>query len=197
MRTPIPIYIQDVFSEIVSNVSTKLTTKLQTVNPRITGVHYLYGTGYEIIETLMQLSKTAPFEKYPCVCLFLNVNEEFNESLGIYSRLPELRIAIVNGTDANYKAKQRDDKNFKPILTPIYQELLEEMFLSCALQKPGLGYDHSATRNYFWGREVLYGHEANVFEDKLDAINVTFRDLKILSTYCPKPCGQQLANVGS
>lgn len=188
MTKPRPIYIQDVFADVVNIVSSRLTATLQAVNPKITGVHYEYGTGYEIIETLMQRTKTRPFDKYPIVCLFLDVREVFNEDIGIYSRVPDLRIAIANGTNVNYKAAERDIKNFKPILTPICQELLEAMRLSCAFLKPNTGFRHEAQRNYFWGRGGLYGKDGNIFEDKLDAIEITFRDLKILETYCPS-CG--------
>lgn len=190
MKKPLPIYIQDIFKEVVEAVSTKLTAQLKETDSKITGVHYEFGTGYEIIETLAQRSKVKPLEKYPMVCLILDVLEIKNEEAGIYSRIPELTVFIVYGTKPTYKAAQRDEKSFKPILTPIYQELLEQMFYSCAFFKQGIGFEHDQKRNYFWGRrESLYGKEANTFEDKLDAIELTFRNLKILKTYCPKKCG--------
>lgn len=189
MKQPISIYPQDVFTDIVEAVSSKLTAQLQLIDEAITGVHFQFGSGLEIIETLKQQSDIDPFEKYPLVCMFLDVQEEHNEEAGIYSRLPELRMAIVYGTDANYKAEERDEYNFRPILTPIYQTLLEQMMYSCAFMKSGLGFEHSATRNYYWGRYGLYGKEGNIFNDKLDAIELTFRNLKILKTYCPKKCG--------
>lgn len=189
MKKPIAIYPQDVFADVVEMVSAKLTTQLQEVDDAITGVHFQFGTGLEIIETLLQQTEMDPFSKYPLICMFLDVQEEHNEEAGIYSRIPELRMAIVYGTDSNYKAAQRDEKNFKPILTPIYQELLDQMMNSCAFMKSGLGFEHSMTRNYYWGRSGLYGKEGNIFQDKLDAIELTFRDLKILKTYCPNKCG--------
>lgn len=197
IKQPLPILIQDVMSDVVDAVNDDLLTYLKEQDSEITKVHFQFGTGYEIIETLQQISEVNPFEKYPLVAMFLDVKEVMNEERGIYSRIPILRMAIVCTTDQNYKAAERDLKTFKPILIPIYQSLLHHMSIICAFFKPGNGFEHEMTRNYFWGRQGLYGKEGNVFNDKCDAIELEFRDLKILSTYCPKPCGQQLANVGS
>lgn len=186
MKSPIPIYIQDVFAEIVSRVSAEMLPILQAIYPQITGVHYQYGTGYEIIETLNQMTQNDNnLDKYPLVCLFLDVNEEFGTDAGIYSTIPNLRIAICNDTKRDMKAPQRDELNFKPILTPIYQSLLRQMKYSKAFKAVSLDFRHDAKRNYFWGREGVYGKEGSVFNDKLDAIEITFKDLKISTTYCP------------
>jgi len=193
MTSPNPIYIQDIFAEIVAKVSAEMLPTLQALNAEkgyeLTGVHYQYGTGYEIIETLNQMSlNDTNVNKYPLICLFLDVKEEFGTAPGIYSNIPELRIAICNSTDSNFKAYQRDELNFKPILTPIYQSLLRQISLT-KNTFVGVGNPenlrHDAKRNYFWGREGVYGKEGAVFNDKLDAIEITFRNLKINSSYCP------------
>ncbi len=183
MKSPIPIYIQDVFASIVAKVSTEMLPTLQALYPQITGVHFQYGTGFEIIQTLDQMTlNDSNVDKYPLICLFLDVNEEFATEAGIYSTIPTLRVAICNDTKAEFKAPQRDAMNFKPILTPIYQCLLRQMQVSGAFMFDGLGFRHDAKRNYFWGRESVYGKEGATFNDKLDAIEITFRDLKIYST---------------
>lgn len=182
----IPIYIQDVMTNVVNKVSEKLLPSLQQVDENITAVHFQYGTYYEIIETLEQLSSTSAFDKYPLVCLFLDVEEEMNSQIGMYSNIPRLRIAICTGTDANYKSYQRDEKTFKPILTPIYVELLNQMRNIGAFQYPNNGFEHTQRRNYFWGREGVYGKEATKFNDRLDAIELTFKNLKLLVNYCIK-----------
>jgi len=189
MTSPIPIYIQDVFKMIIQKVSIEMMPILTALNAEkgynLTGVHFQYGTGYEIIETLNQMSKNdSAINKYPLVCLFLDVEERFGTDAGIYSEIPQLRIAICNSTDSNFKAYQRDEENFKPILTPIYQSLLRHMQYEGAFMFPSIGFAHNAKRNYFWGREGVYGKEGAIFNDKLDAIEITFRDLKIYSTYC-------------
>ena len=189
MKSPNPIYIQDVFSEIVAKVNTEMLPALEALNLakgyNLTGVHYQYGTGLEIIETLSQMSQNdSEMDKYPLICLFLDVNETFGTEAGVYSEIPTLRMAIINSTDMNFKAYQRDDENFKPILTPIYQCLLRRMHTEGAFMFNGLGFEHDAKRNYFWGREGLYGKEGSIFNDRLDAIEITFRNLKIYSSYC-------------
>jgi len=191
MTSPNPIYIQDVFAEIVAKVSAEMLPTLQALNAEkgyeLTGVHYQYGTGYEIIETLNQMSQNnSNVNKYPLICLFLDVKEEFGTAPGIYSNIPELRIAICNSTSDTFKAYQRDEENFKPILTPIYQSLLRQLSLRGDIFMGVSGKDlrHDAKRNYFWGREGVYGKDGAIFNDKLDAIEITFKDLKIYSTYC-------------
>lgn len=188
MKSALPIYIQDVFAEIVEKVSAEMLAYLQGLYPQITGVHFQYGTGLEIIDTLNAMSQNdSNVDKYPLICLFLDVNEEFGTEPGIYSTIPTLRVAICNDTKSDFKAKQRDDENFKPILTPIYQCLLRQMNYSKAFKAVSLDFRHDAKRNYFWGREGVYGKEGATFNDKLDAIEITFRDLKINSSYCLQP----------
>lgn len=179
-----PIYIQDVMRVVVELVSTKILTKLQAIDEAITAVHFQYGTGKEIIETLEQLTLTNCMDKYPLVCLFLDVDEEMNQQVGIYSNMPRLRIAICTGTSPTYKAATRDEKTFKPILTPIYLEMLKQMEYIGFFQYPNGGFPHQHKRNYFWGREGVYGKEATKFNDMLDAIEITFTNIKLLTTDC-------------
>lgn len=192
---PNPILIQDVMRNVVAKVNTALLARLQAYDSAITAVHFEFGTGLEIIETLQQLTDIDPFSKYPLVALFLDVDETMSNEIGIYSEIPKLRMAIVTGTEQTYKAAQRDEVTFKPILIPIYQELVYQMGLSCAFMTPYEGLEHDMTRNYYWGRNGLYGKDGNIFNDKCDAIEITFRDLKILETYCPDECGAILTNI--
>lgn len=189
MKNPNIIFPQDIFKDVVSKVSADMLPTLQAINSKITGVHFEFGTGVEIIETLQQKSNSTTgknFDKYPLVAMFLDVKESFGNKPGIYSTIPSLRMAIINGTKAEYKAEQRDQFNFKPILTPILQNMLNVMYVHKALRNPGgLGFKYDATRNYYWGREGLYSKEGNIFNDKLDAIEINFRDLEINSSYCP------------
>lgn len=188
MTVPNVILIQDVMRDVVAEVNTKLLATLQVYDSKVTGVHFQFGSALEIIETLEQQSQLDPFDKYPLVAMFLDVEEEKSSKIGIYSTISKLRIAIVYGTDENYKAEERDNKTFKPVLIPIYNALLEKMAMQCAFMTPYTGFEHDMTRNYYWGRYGLYGKEGNIFNDKLDAIEITFKDLEILETYCPNGC---------
>lgn len=186
MTSPNAIYIQDVFKNIVTKVSAEMTPILKDINDEYTGVHFQYGSGYEIIETLNQMTMNdLSYDKYPLICLFLDVKEDFNTEAGIYSTAKNIRIAICNQTESTFKADERDLLQFKPILTPIYQCLLRKMKTETAFFYPSLGFEHEAKRNYYWGREGVYGKEGAIFNDKLDAIELTFNELKIYETYCP------------
>lgn len=145
--------------------------------------YYLHGHPLEIIKVLSERdkSKNWKYRKYPLVILL----QDFAESKGVnpsWTMQVSPRVLIVNQTKREFSSKQRYDENFKPILYPIYELLLEAIanvgFFGVAASDQIV---HTKTDRLFWGREGLYGNESNVFNDYLDAIDITFSDLPILS----------------
>lgn len=183
-----PVFIQDILEPIVARVSTKLLPTLKAFDPDITAVHYDYGPPIEIIETLSQKSQTDQFiyQKYPLVALFLDAKLRRGREIGVYGEFT-LHMAIIRGTDPNYKAKQRDDNNFKPVLMPIYLELMNQIHRSGAFFIPsGQMIPHDPDNRYFWGKHGLYGKEGNIFNDFVDCIEIQDLKLKVNINYCPK-----------
>lgn len=184
-----PVFIQDILEPIVAKVSAKLLPSLQAFKPDITAVHYDYGHPIEIIETLAQKSQTGEFvyNKYPLIALFLDAGLQRGREIGVYGEFT-LHIAIINGTQAEYKAKQRDDENFKPVLMPIYLEFMNQIkksgrfFITSADLIP-----HEPINRYYWGKQGLYGNEGNIFNDYVDCIEIKNLKLKVNINYCPKP----------
>lgn len=177
-----PLVFVDIFREIVKKVSTNLTVDLQAIDQNITGVHYDHGHPLEVIETLTQKdsSNVHRFNKYPLVALFQDFSEKnsSNPSQGIE---PVFHVAIINATRPDYKASERYTKNFKPILYPIYDELLNQINKSTVFFTTGKSsISHIKTDRLYWGREGLWGKEGNIFNDWVDAIEI--KDLK-LKTY--------------
>ena len=91
-----------------------------------------------------------------------------------------VRVLIVNQTKREFSSIKRYDENFKPILYPLYELLLEAI--------AEIGYfnytspDQIPVKKWdrmFWGREGLYGSEGNVFNDYLDAIDIKFKSLEV------------------
>ena len=187
MKTLQPIFIQDLLAPVAARVEAKLLPSLQLLEPSITGIHYEFGHPIEIIETLTQKSGTDyAYAKYPLIALFLDATFRRGQEVGLMGEF-DLHMAIIKGTDKTYKAKQRDDNNFKPFLYPIYAEFLNQLMFEPTLQMPTdvARIEHSATNRYYWGRSGLYGNEGNIFNDHVDCIEIENLKIKVNLNYCP------------
>lgn len=179
------VVVVELMGKVVDKVSARLTPRFQAMDANITGVHYLHGHPREIIETLIQRdnSNNFMFKKYPLVALFQDFAEEDNESdKTIEARL---HMVICRATLPDYKAEERYEKNFKPFLYPIYEELKKEL-----MSNPNvLGYAPLKLTKYdrlYWGRQIAYaGGDMNRFQDYLDAIEIINLTIKI-NTTCQK-----------
>lgn len=180
--------IVDVVGLIVDKVSQRLTSQLQEIDALITGVHYQHGHPLEIIETMNQFDKSDTFvyEKYPLVALFQDFEED-KATIGTAGEV-RLNLIIARATLADYKAAERYTQNFKPILYPIYQALLEEIGGSFAGKyfsvKDTTQISHTKIDRLYWGRNGLYKNEKNVFNDKIDAIEIKDLVLSVNSKFC-------------
>lgn len=174
MRTT-PLYVTDKLSEISALVSTDVLPKLNLANSTISAVQFYHGHPLEIIETLAQKdqSDTVLFQKYPAICLFQDIREIMNPRSGIYCQTPELNMAILYPTDPVYKAQERLERTFKPILYPIYFSLLKNIVLHRSIEQKSVeNLVHDKFDRLYWGRGGLYGNEANIFNDWVDAIEI-------------------------
>ena len=116
-----PILLTDVFTEIVQNVDNVL---FSTLNKHIL---FQYGSSVKILNKLVSLNNAiaSKTNRFPLVALFMPFTE--TKQVGFYSKLtiPKLVIcALSNGTD---DVSKRMEVTFKPILEPIYQELLNQI----------------------------------------------------------------------
>lgn len=174
-----PVYIVDIFGSVVEAVSAALLPTLQAYDPGITAVNYLHGHPVEIIETLTQRDKSDVFmfKKYPLVALFQDFPEAHNSALGIDNE-PTLHIIIAYSSKPEYKSDERYTFKFKPVLYPIYLELMKQLTLHKSFLNYGVQtIPHIKIDRLYWGKEGLYGNTGNVFNDFLDCIEI--RDLKL------------------
>lgn len=174
-----PVYIVDELKAIAAKVSAIMTPELQAYDSMITGVHYLHGHPAEIIETLGQRdkSKTMVYDKYPLIALFQDFPERVAEDVGIMSEIT-LHLIIARATRPDYKAAERYQYNFKPVLYPVYYELLKQLHLSKAfITKAPTMIRHIKIDRLYWGREGLWKNQGNIFNDWIDCIEI--RDLKL------------------
>lgn len=163
-------YIVDILRQLVANVQTNLIAQLSAYSSDIQGVHYLFGHPLEINERLQQMeeSGTFSFKKYPLVAYFTDTDET-KGVLGEYSHA-RLHIAVINQTSPTFRAEDRLEKNFKPIIHPVVDELISQITSSPYFLDfdPDLT-DRVETDRYFWGRGGAYGNTAIIGNDYWDA----------------------------
>lgn len=168
------ILIQDILTKEVEWTRTDLN---------LDNAMFKFSTPNEFIATVKKLpiDKKFPF-------FFVNsglVEYDFENKDDIIVTVGE--IVISTKTKSNYTSEQRDEFVFKPILTP---------FLDMFLYR--LEYNQQATvfkagkikYHYFYGKTGLYGTDGNIFEDSVDAIQLTNFQFRILTNKNNKICQQ-------
>jgi len=187
MATLQPTYIEDDLRIITESVSVALLAQLQEAQPTIEGVFFKFGTARELSESLIQLGKTdsGKTKKYPLIYMFVDVREPVG-FVGNYEQL-SLRLAIINFTKPTFKAEERLENNFKPILLPIYREFLRQLTLSGDMFLGASAVEnisHTMIKRYYWGTEVQESHDGNPFPDFIDGIEIDNLQLKHYLTRC-------------
>lgn len=178
-----PVSIIDLFRDVVAKVSENMTATLKEYDPTITGVHYMAGHPLEVTNRLSDRGKNGKaFEKYPLIALFLDVPEEKNAGIGFESEI-RADLIIARSTASSLIAEERDTKNFKPVLDPIYREFMKQIneitfghwkpFQTAGVTK----IEHTKINRYFWGKETFMKNVANNFNDYIDCIEI--RDLRL------------------
>lgn len=183
-----PVFVADILRDLVGKVSTKLTPQLTAFDSMITGVHFDHGHPIEIIETLKQKDSSGTnlvFDKYPLVALFHDFPEVYNQEPGFQGQVT-LHLIIARLTEPTYKADQRYDQNFKPVLYPIYAEFMKQIvhskYFTGAQSVNQLS--HTKIDRLYWGREGLYKNEGNIFNDWIDCIEIRDLQLKLNLNNC-------------
>jgi hypothetical protein len=178
-----PLYVVDEIGTIVSAVD--------AVTFDVLGKHinYMYGHFTEIVSRLQQLSNSPDVKdkksKFPLVALITDFAEEHGSMPGV-SLEAELHIIIANISDPEWIAQKRYEENFKPVLYPIYQELLRQ--IASPSQKTVFVDDaeliqHTKIDRLYWGREGLYGNTQNIMNDFVDAIEIKNLKIKFYHNY--------------
>jgi hypothetical protein len=164
-----PVYIVDEMAAVVAKVNTALTGKSFGHRP----IYYMYGHPKEISSRLQALSNspTEGHKKFPLVILFTDITID-HDTPGFYGAA-RLRMLVANITDPNYISDQRTELNFKPVLHPIKDELINQIAVHNQFTyEDELKYQE--TDMYFYGSQQ---NDKNIFNDYIDAIEL--RDIRI------------------
>ena len=168
------IDISGIIANCVAAVSDRILPQLIEANPNIQSLSYMFGHPLELRETLreMESGKTTKYKKFPVVMLFADVITAPTSVRGSEYDVV-LNIIIAQNTLHSIKAAERITKNFIPILRPIYEELIKQLF-RCGyfwIQTPRELQGRQIERLY-WGREGIQGNDQNKYEDCIDAIEI-------------------------
>lgn len=134
-------------------------------------VYFKQGTVKEITAILTGYT-TAPFkdQKYPLVILVRDIREKVNKQLFGLGSSFKCRVLIVTITSPNLRADDRETQNFKPILLPIFEELIRQVSKSKLFGMPRIN-DMEIIKwdCYFYGTRE---NDKNIFNDYIDAIDI-------------------------
>lgn len=144
--------------------------------------YYLFGHRLDIDRRLTEKDKDSifMFQKYPLIALRLPIIQDINET-----DVNEIsaNMAVFGFTDKNFTSEERYENVIKPVLHPLYEQLLEALRNSSYIS--GLGtLPHRRVDRLFWGTETKEGNVKYLFSDPLDAIELIDLKLNILDLNC-------------
>lgn len=168
--TAAPLYIVDIMREVVTAADAVLFPTL--------GRHlfYTHGRGVQVQAKLQQLNDaiqpSTRASRWPLVALFQDFRQDMGAGYYANTRLPSLVIATL--TDSTDETPDRYLKTFKPVLYPIYQELLRQL----ARHPNVVGGDPGAFVHSLWERP---GNppKGNVLNEYVDALEIEGLQLTI------------------
>lgn len=149
-------------------------------------IFWFCGDIVEIIGELKKLSEGGAATKamrFPMVALLRDFPESKGNEVGIATE-PTITLLICTRTEPTYNTQKRKEISFKPVLHPIWEELEKQINFAKEFNTSGLGLNYTQIDHYFYGRESIYGKEANIFTDFIDCVEIRNLNLKTKFTNC-------------
>lgn len=131
------------------------------------------------LERLNELKRTI-LSGRPFILLLLDIQEIVGKSLIDVS----CDIIIGSVTNRSYSTDERYLNNFSPVLYPIYEAVMERLTNGSKTILQSSYIEHEKWDRVLWGKQGLYGVDANIFDDYIDAIEVNKINLKIKKLNC-------------
>lgn len=156
-----PEYIvTEVIGEIVE--ATRISLGFPVLN-------YQFGYIEELNETLAQYNTNPNFSglKFPLVWLPNSFTIVHKSNAGNFGTVEGLALFIINSSTINWKAKDRRENNFKPIIWPIRREIINQVNLHSAVVS-------SFDREYRYTDFYYFGEDGkSVLNDVVDCTRLT------------------------
>jgi hypothetical protein len=170
-------YLPDLLKEVVDKVNLELA-KNQDIDFTVDFNHGLESQVWN------DVSRQERLKNNPLIWLVMNYQEEIGKPLFAYEA-PNIQLQIMTPTEPNWTQEQRDEKTFKPVLFPIYDELMRQIGKSKAFGMPNeIQLSHRRMLKPYWGGSTAGGALAtNQFNFYVDAILIYNLRLKV-SKYC-------------
>lgn len=170
-------YFIDVFAEIVSEVRADYDSA-NNLAP-----YFIYGHPVEIASRLSLKDKSAvdKFRKFPLIALLTDLKQTFGDNHATQYTVDSVKVLIVTNTKPNYISEQRTTQTFKPILYPIYELLIAKIIEHPAIITESSLLEHEKIDRYAWGSESVYGNDGLIFNNYLDAIELTIKDISVFA----------------
>lgn len=168
-----PEYIlEDELELIVSKASDSLISRGVLTR----AINYQFGSWDEINTILAQYSKTQAFSalKFP---LFWFVQPyTIKRVSGGYFGDTSLRFFIITDSNKDWTPKQRMELNYKPVILPVYREVVNQILLSTQIFDGLMDnhLPHDVTRRPYWGEE-----QQKQIDDVVDCMEISNLELKI------------------
>lgn len=169
-------------TSITDKVYVDLTEEGFSSSPTAISVvlNYHHGHLLEVKNTFREYTTIAAVkrEQFPAVVLVQDFPEEINNLTG--EREVTCTVFLVTDSQKQYTAADRYDYTFGPILYPLYDLFFEQLRYSDYVADSQL--QHTKIDRVFWGRESGEGSLSNIFNDFIDAIEISNLKVKILKT---------------
>lgn len=159
----------------IGSVVAKMRPTVPPVDPQAPGAgapYYMYGHRLEVANILKSkgTDSVRALQRYPLIVLNMDVAERIEGDMVRYN----LNIGIFTITDKKYRAEERYENIFKPVLYPLYDSFFTQLKNiglfswsgNQALPK------HLKIDRPFWGKTGIEGNEAELFNDPIDAIEI-------------------------
>lgn len=162
---------KDSNDELTAGILFEVKTKLG-----LDVLNYQYGYVDELKETLAQMAKSPEFaaKKYPLVWLVQPFTISRGE-LGWFGTLENGRLFIIAPSEKTSKARKRMTAVFKPVIYPIYNEILNQVVISEEFDQLDVdSLSHKITDRYYWGED-----QQKVISDVFDCLEISQLKLKI------------------
>lgn len=174
-----PLHIEEEIEQVVARTAIAYGSAIQ----------YMYGHPLEIVDRLKDMTNSPKQPaKFPLVCLFTDI-PIMDAGLGYYGKV-KLHIIICTLTEPSYFSPERKQKSFLPVLYPIYNNFMDQLYKHRGFAFANRYIPHTHIDRYYWGKEGLYGNTSNIFNDYLDAIEIKELEIKMYPANCePKKCG--------
>lgn len=178
-----PASIPSVFKKVVADVEDALLTQLQTYDAAIQAISFFQGNILEVQQRLVEWSKsrTVKLQRFPCIILLEDIDQVRDERGGSQRfGTAKCQVIICNATRKGWTSEQREEKNFSPVIRPVYYQFLHELSKRPEFNAP-TNPRHTFIERKQWGTE---DNTANILTDYVDAVELKDLTLTINFSNC-------------